>query len=102
MNKAELISAIASKADITNVEATKVLNALLETVTDTLKKGDSVVLVGFGSFDVKDRAERQARNLQTGKPMTIPAKKAPVFKPGKGLKDAVNTAKAKKAAPKKK
>lgn len=94
MNKSELIQAIATKADITQVEAGKVLNALLETVTETLQKGEAVTLVGFGSFDVRQRAERQARNLQTGKPMTIPAKKAPVFKSGKGLKDAV-------AAPKK-
>lgn len=91
MNKSELVSAIANKANITQVEATKVLNALLETVQETLAKGEAVTLVGFGSFDVKQRAERQARNLQTGKPMTIPAKKAPVFKAGKGLKEAVNT-----------
>lgn len=91
MNKSELVSAIATKANITQVEATKVLNALLETVQETLAKGEVVTLVGFGSFDVKQRAERQARNLQTGKPMTIPAKKAPVFKAGKGLKEAVNT-----------
>lgn len=91
MNKSELVSAIANKANITQVEATKVLNALLETVQETLAKGEAITLVGFGSFDVKQRAERQARNLQTGKPMTIPAKKAPVFKAGKGLKEAVNT-----------
>lgn len=91
MNKSELVSTIANKANITQVEAAKVLNALLETVQETLAKGEAITLVGFGSFDVKQRAERQARNLQTGKPMIIPAKKAPVFKAGKGLKEAVNT-----------
>lgn len=98
MNKAELIKSIAEKADIPNTEATKVLNVFLETITETLQNGESLVLVGFGSFDVKARAARTARNLKTGEPMTIPAKKAPVFKPGKGLKEAVNntTTKAKK------
>lgn len=91
MNKTELISAIATKADITQIEATKVINALIEIVQETLGKGEPVTLIGFGSFEVKQRAERQARNLQTGKPMTIPAKKVPAFKAGKGLKEAVNT-----------
>lgn len=90
MNKTELIQAIATKADITQVLAGKVLNALLESVTETLQTEEAVTLVGFGSFEVRARAERQARNLQTGKPMTIPAKKAPVFKAGKGLKEAVD------------
>lgn len=100
MNKAELVNAIASKAEITQTEANKVLNALLETVTETLKKEESIVLVGFGTFEVKARAARVARNLRTGEPMTIPAKKVPSFRAGKGLKDAVNTEKkpaAKKA-----
>lgn len=99
MNKAELVNAIASKAQITQTEANKVLNAVLETVTETLKKEESVVLVGFGTFEVKARAARVARNLRTGEPMTIPAKKVPSFRAGKGLKEAVNTtnAKAKKA-----
>ncbi len=93
MNKTELINAIATKANTTQAEAGRVLNAFLETVTETLQKDESVALVGFGSFEVKQRAERQARNLQTGKPMTIPAKKAPVFKAGKGLKEAVDAPK---------
>ncbi|AWM80326.1 DNA-binding protein [Gammaproteobacteria bacterium ESL0073] len=93
MNKSELINAIATKANTTQVEAGRVLNALLETVTETLQNGDSVTIVGFGSFEVRQRAERQARNLQTGKPMTIPAKKAPAFKAGKGLKEAVDAPK---------
>lgn len=96
MNKSELINAIAAKADTTQAEAGRVLNALLETVTETLQKGDSVTLVGFGSFEVRQRAERLARNLQTGKPMTIPAKKAPAFKAGKGLKEAVDAPKKSK------
>ena len=93
MNKAELIKTIGKKADIANTQATKVLNAFLETITETLQKGDSITLVGFGSFEVRDRAARTARNLQTGKPIKIPAKKAPVFKAGKTLKETVNTAK---------
>lgn len=93
MNKSELTQTIATKADIANTQATKVLNAFLETITETFQKGDSVTLVGFGSFEVRERAARQARNLQTGKPMTVPAKKAPVFKAGKTLKETVNTAK---------
>lgn len=96
MNKSELITATASKANTTQAEAGHVLNAFLETVTETLQKSKSLVLVGFGSFDVKDRTARQARKLQTGKPMTISAKKAPVFKAGKGLKDSVNTSSVKK------
>lgn len=91
MNKSELIRAIASKADTSNVEATKVLNAFLETVTETLQTGQSLVLVGFGTFTVKERSARMARNLQTGKPIKVPARKAPLFKPGKTLKEVVNT-----------
>lgn len=93
MNKSELIQAIAAKANITQAAATKVLNALLESVTESLQNGEAVSLVGFGSFEVRQRAERQARNLQTGKPMIIPAKKAPAFKAGKGLKEAVDAPK---------
>ena len=97
MNKSELIHALAAKADITQAEAGQVLNAFLETVTETLQQGESITLVGFGSFEVRQRAERQARNLQTGKPMTIPAKKVPAFKAGKGLKEAVEAPKKAKA-----
>ncbi|UYZ83075.1 HU family DNA-binding protein [Entomomonas sp. E2T0] len=102
MNKAELVKAISEKADIPNTQATKVLNAFLETVTETLQQGDSLVLVGFGTFTVKERSARMARNLQTGKPIKVPAKKAPLFKPGKTLKDTVNTASAKKSKKSKK
>lgn len=97
LNKAELIQAIGVKADIANTQASKVLNAFLEVITETLQAGESVTLVGFGSFEVRARAERQARNLQTGKPMTIPAKKAPAFKPGKTLKEVVAAGSTKKA-----
>lgn len=100
MNKAELVNAIASQAQITQTEANKVLNAVLETVTETLKKEESIVLVGFGTFEVKARAARVARNLRTGEPMTIPAKKVPSFRAGKGLKEAVNAAKKAKKAKK--
>lgn len=100
MNKAELVNAIASQAQITQTEANKVLNAVLETITETLKKEESIVLVGFGTFEVKARAARVARNLRTGEPMTIPAKKVPSFRAGKGLKEAVNVAKKAKKAKK--
>lgn len=93
MNKSELVQALAKKADIPNTQATKVLNAFLDVVTESLQQNDPVALVGFGSFQVKERAARQARNLQTGKQITIPAKKAPVFKAGKALKEAVESGK---------
>ncbi|MCL2169345.1 MAG: HU family DNA-binding protein [Defluviitaleaceae bacterium] len=90
MNKAELVSAIAEKASITKKDAEKFLQSFTETVTEELAKGGKVQLVGFGTFDVAQRAAREGRNPQTGKPMKIPASKAPRFKVGKALKDAVN------------
>ncbi|MCL2752555.1 MAG: HU family DNA-binding protein [Defluviitaleaceae bacterium] len=90
MNKAELVTAIATKADITKKDAEKVLQSFVDVVTDELAKGGKVQLVGFGTFDVADRKAREGRNPQTGNPMTIPASKAPRFKVGKALKDAVN------------
>jgi len=90
MNKSELVSAIAAKADITKKDAEKNLQAFVDVVTEELGKGGKVQLVGFGTFDVAERAAREGRNPQTGKPMTIPASKAPRFKVGKALKDAVN------------
>jgi len=90
MNKAELVSAIASKADITKKDAEKFLGAFVDVITSELAEGGKVQLVGFGTFDVAERAEREGRNPQTGKPMKIPASKAPRFKVGKALKDAVN------------
>ena len=90
MNKSELINAIAEHANLTKADTTHALDALLKTIETTLASGDSVALVGFGTFDVKDRAERKGRNPQTGEDLTIAAAKIPSFKPGKGLKDAVN------------
>ena len=90
MNKAELIAAIAEKTGDTKKSAEETLNAFVTVVTDALKKGDKVQLVGFGSFEVRKRAARKGRNPQTKEEIKIPASKAPVFKAGKALKDVVN------------
>jgi DNA-binding protein HU-beta len=90
MNKAELIAAIAEKTNLTKKDTESAVNAFVETVTSSLKKGDKVGLVGFGTFEVRTRAAREGINPQTKKAIKIPAKKAPVFKAGKGLKDSVN------------
>ncbi len=90
MNKSELIEAIAASADIPKASAARALDAMVDTVTDSLKKGDSVSLVGFGTFPVKERAARTGRNPQTGQPIEISAAKVPSFKAGKALKDSVN------------
>lgn len=90
MNKAELVDSIASHADLSKAAATKALDALIDTVTQTLKSGGSVSLVGFGTFEVRDRQARTGRNPQTGAAITINASKSPAFKAGKALKDAVN------------
>ncbi len=90
MNKSELIDAIAASADIPKAAAGRALDAMIETVSESLKKGDPVVLVGFGTFSVKERAARTGRNPQTGQPIEIKAATVPTFKPGKALKDAVN------------
>jgi DNA-binding protein HU-beta len=90
VNKSELIDAIAASADIPKAAAGRALDAMIETVSESLQKGDSVVLVGFGTFSVKERAARTGRNPQTGAPIEIKAAKVPSFKPGKALKDAVN------------
>ncbi len=89
MNKAELIAAVAEKTDLSKKDAEKAVTAAIETITDTLKKGDKVQIVGFGAFDVKERAARIGRNPQTKKEIKIPASKIPQFKAGKALKDAV-------------
>ncbi|MFZ2169503.1 MAG: HU family DNA-binding protein [Methylococcaceae bacterium] len=90
MNKSELITAIAERANLTKADAGRGLDAIIKTIGATLKTGDSITLVGFGTFAVKDRAERTGRNPQTGQEITIAAVKIPAFKPGKTLKDAVN------------
>ncbi len=90
MNKTELIDAIAVGADISKASAARALDAMLDAVTDALRKGDQVALVGFGTYVVKERAARTGRNPQTGAEIKIAAAKVPSFKPGKALKDAVN------------
>ena len=90
MNKSELIDAIAESADISKAAAGRALDATVDTIADALKQGDQVSLVGFGTFQVKDRAARTGRNPQTGEPIAIAASKVPGFKAGKALKDAVN------------
>ena len=90
MNKSELVSAIATKADLSKKEAEAALKAFTEVVAEELVKGDKIQLVGFGTFEVSERAARTGRNPQTGKEMKIAASKAPKFKAGKALKDAVN------------
>ena len=90
MNKSELIEAIAASADIPKAAASRALDAMVDTVTESLKKGDSVSLVGFGTFSVKERAARTGRNPQTGQPIQISAAKVPTFKAGKALQDSVN------------
>jgi len=90
MNKAELINSMAEKTGLPKKEAEKALNAFMESVEEALINGDKIQLVGFGSFEVKDRAERKGRNPQTKEEITIPASRVPVFKVGKALKDAVN------------
>jgi DNA-binding protein HU-beta len=93
MTKAELISAVAEKAGLKKVEAEKAVAAFIDTVTGALKKGDKLSLVGFGTFATAKRAARKGQNPQTGKKIDIPAATVPKFKPGKTLKDAVNSKK---------
>lgn len=90
MNRTDLVNSVAQKASITKKDADAAVAAVLESVTDALKNGDKVQLVGFGTFEVRERAEKQGRNPRTGDTMTIPASKVPSFKAGKALKDAVN------------
>lgn len=89
MNKAELINAAAEKAGLSKKDTEAVLNSIIEVISDALAEGDKVQLVGFGAFEVKNRAERTGRNPKTKEPIKIPASKVPVFKPGRALKDAV-------------
>ena len=90
MNKTELISAMSEKSELTKVDTEKTLKAFIDTVTEELKNGGKVQLIGFGSFEVAERAERQGRNPKTGEAITIPASKSPKFKAGRSLKDIVN------------
>jgi DNA-binding protein HU-beta len=90
MNKSELIDVIATQAEISKAAASRALDATVAAVKDALKAGDSVSLIGFGTFSVGERASRTGRNPRTGKTLKIKAAKVPKFRPGKGLKDAVN------------
>ena len=90
MNRMELVAAIAEQTELSKKDAEKALKALTDVITEQLKKGGKIQLVGFGTFEVSERAAREGRNPQTGKTMTIAASKAPRFKAGKALKDALN------------
>ena len=90
MNKTDLIDAIAAAADLPKASAGRALDAIVDSITDALSKGEQVALVGFGTFAVKHRAAREGRNPQTGQSIQIKASNVPGFKPGKALKDAVN------------
>ncbi len=89
VNKSDVIDGVASKTDLTKKDAGAAVEAFLDVITDTLVEGDRVQLIGFGSFEVRDRAARKGRNPQTGEELQIPATKVPAFKAGKGLKDSV-------------
>lgn len=90
MNKSELCDAVADESGMSKADAGKAVDAVLSCITKSLKKGDAVTLVGFGTFDVRDRAARTGRNPRTGEEIQIAAAKNPAFKAGKALKDAVN------------
>jgi DNA-binding protein HU-beta len=90
MNKTELISRVAESSEITKKDATKFVDAVFEAITDSLRSGEKVQLLGFGNFEVRPRSARKGRNPQTGEEIQIPASKTPAFKPGKQLKEAVN------------
>lgn len=89
MNKAELISNVAERAELTKKDSEKAVNAVLETIGSALQRGDKVQLVGFGTFEIRERAARKGRNPQTGEEIDIAAARVPVFKAGKSLKGAV-------------
>lgn len=90
MNKTELVAAAAEKSGLSKKDSEAVINAMLDVLSEALAAGDKIQLVGFGAFEVKERAERIGRNPKTKEAITIPASAVPVFKPGKALKDAVN------------
>ena len=90
MNKAQLIDAVADATDLSKASAGRAVESVLDIITSSLKKGDAVTLVGFGTFTTRHRAARSGRNPRTGATIQIPASTLPVFKPGKALKDAVN------------
>jgi len=90
MNKAEIVDAVAECAGLSKAEAGRAVEAMTDVIARVLKKGDSITIVGFGTFSVRQRAARSGRNPQTGEAIEIRASRLPIFKPGKALKDAVN------------
>ncbi len=90
MNKSELIATVSDNADIPKTTVSKAVDAMMDAIKDALSDGDTVTLIGFGTFSVRDRAARVGRNPRTGERLDIKATKVPVFKPGKSMKDAVN------------
>jgi len=90
MNKNDLVAKVAEKSGLTKKDAERVIDAVISSITEAVADGDKVQLVGFGSFEVRERAARTGRNPQTGAQINIPAAKAPVFKAGKAFKDSVN------------
>ena len=91
MNKTDLVNAVAASAELTKKDAAAAVDAVFGAIEGALVKGDKVQLIGFGTFEVRERAEKAARNPRTGETITVPATKAPVFKAGKNLKDALNS-----------
>ncbi|MFC0523148.1 HU family DNA-binding protein [Pontibacillus salicampi] len=89
MNKTDLINAVAEKSDLSKKDATQAVDAVFESISESLQQGDKVQLIGFGNFEVRERAARKGRNPQTGEEIEISASKVPAFKPGKALKDSV-------------
>lgn len=89
MNKTELVAAVAAKAEISKKDADKAVAAVIDAVTDALKSGDKIQLIGFGTFEVRERAAKEARNPRTGETIKVPATKVPAFKAGAALKAAV-------------
>ena len=89
MNKTELVKAVSAQAELTQKDAAKAVDALIETISNTLAKEEKIQLIGFGTFEVRERAARKGRNPQTGEEIDIAASKVPAFKPGKELKEAV-------------
>lgn len=89
MNKTDLVNSVAEETEFSKKDAAKVVDVVFESITDSLKDGDKVQLIGFGNFEVRERSARKGRNPQTGEEIEISASKVPAFKPGKALKDAV-------------
>jgi DNA-binding protein HU-beta len=101
VNKSELVKAIAEKAEITQKQSADVLDAVVKTIQEALANGEKVQIIGFGSFEVRDRKERKVKSPATGQEIVVPATRVPAFKPGKSLKEAVVAKKAVKKPAKK-